>query len=266
MTIANARMYSVTPAVKAAWQEVLRWVLGRAGLDWTLVDHDAPAPLSDLWGRCDLGLAMMCGLPFSQRRPPPLLVAAPVPSPQRYGGQPIYFTDLVVKADSRFQSLEDTFGGVAGYTVADSFSGQVAFRRHLLRYRTSPGSRLYRDVVGGLIHARGVIEALAAGRIDVGPLDSYYHDLLKRSDPRFAAQVRVIATTEPAPIPPLVATAALDVPTLARLREALFAAGETAELAAQRDRLLLARFAVPEPSAYDALIEVQRQARGIEGW
>jgi len=40
MPIANARMYSATPAVKQAWKEVLGWALRRAGLDWPLVDHD----------------------------------------------------------------------------------------------------------------------------------------------------------------------------------------------------------------------------------
>lgn len=266
MTIANARMYSVSAPVKAAWQEVLRWVLFRAGLDWPVVDHDAPAPLTALWSRPDLGLAMMCGLPFAQARPQPLLIAAPVPSPSRYHGLPIYFTDVAVRADAPFDDLEDTFGGVVGHTVAGSMSGEVAFRRHLLRYRETSGTPLYREVVGGLLNGRGVIDALAAGRIDVGPLDSYYHDLLKQSEPALAAQVRVIATTEAAPIPPLVATAALDAPVVAKLRAALAAAADSAALVAQRDLLLLKGFAMPDPAAYEGLADVARQAQSFDGW
>jgi ABC-type phosphate/phosphonate transport system substrate-binding protein len=264
--VANARMYSVTPAVKKAWQDVLHFVLATAGLPWRVIDHDAPAPLSALWSRDDLGLALMCGLPFSQRARQPLLLAAPVPSPARYQGQPIYFTDLAVRADSQFRTLEDTFGGVVGYTVAESLSGHIALRRHLLRHRPSSGTRLYREAVGGLIHGRGVIEALADGRIDVGPIDSYYHDLLRRSDPGFAAQVRVLATTDAAPIPPFVATAAMDSATLARLREALAAVGQTAELSAQRDVLLLKGFAVPDPLQYRQLTDRHRKAFSFEGW
>ena len=214
MRIANARMYSATPAVKAAWQDVLRWVLARAGLDWTVIDHDAPAPLAELWRRDDLGLAMMCGLPYSRRRPPALPIAAPVPSAPRYGGRPIYFTDLVVKTDSRFEHLEDTFGGVVGYTVADSLSGFVALRSHLLRYRREDGRPLYREVVGNLIHARGVIDALS----------------------------------------------------LERLRKAIAAVGDTDELAMQRERLLLSRFAVPLASDYDVLAQVQSQADEFDRW
>ncbi len=212
--VANARMYSATPAAKADWKALLAWVLDRAGLPWDLVDYDAPAPLSLLWARDDLGLAMMCGLPFAQRGERPTLVAAPVPSPARYGGKPVYFTDIVVRADAPYRSLEDTFGGVIGYTLADSMSGGVALRHHLAPYRQAKGSRLYRKAVGELINARGVITALAEGRIDAGPLDSYYHDLLKAYDPAFAAQVRILASTAALPIPPLVTTAALPAETL----------------------------------------------------
>jgi ABC-type phosphate/phosphonate transport system substrate-binding protein len=250
--IANARMYSATPSVKADWRQLLSWVLERARLPWEVIDYDAPAPLSALWARDDLGVAFMCGLPFS-RHEQATLIAAPVPSPARYGGRPVYFTDIVVHMDSRFQSLPDTFGGVVGYTVADSLSGAIALRHHLEQFRTGERRRLYRESVGNLIHARGVIDALVAGRIDVGPLDSYYHDLLRLHDPDLASQVRVIATTSPLPIPPLVATAALAPDELARVREALGAAALSPQLAPVMERLLLSRFVVADASDYEPL-------------
>ena len=186
MPIVNARMYSVTAEAKADWHRVLGWVLQRADLDWDIVDHDAPAPLAQLWARKDLGAVMMCGLPFSRRKPRPTLIAAPVPSPPRYGGEPVYCTDIVVATDSLHASIEDTFGGVVGYTLADSMSGAVAVLDHLLPLRAKRGTRLYGAAVGGLINARGVIDALAEGRIDIGPLDSYSHDLLKHYHPVLA--------------------------------------------------------------------------------
>jgi len=263
--IANARMYSVTPLVKAAWKEVLGWALRRARLDWAVLDYDPPAPLDALWARDDLGCAMMCGLPFSQRQPPPTLLAAPVPSPGRYQGRPIYFTDIAVRADSAHRTLEDTFGGVVGYTLENSMSGCVALRRHLLAHRTAERPRLYSRAVGGLLNARRVIEALDEGRIDVGPLDSYAHDLLRRNDPSFAGKVRVIASTDAAPMPPLVATAPLAEGELERLREALGAAGNAAELAATREVLLLEAFAMPRAADYRVFDEVLSAAQQFPG-
>jgi ABC-type phosphate/phosphonate transport system substrate-binding protein len=257
--IVNARMYSATLQAKAAWKRVLRWVMERARLDWELLDYDAPAPLSELWARDDLGAAMMCGLPYSQRRPRPRLVAAPVPSPARYGGRPIYFTDVVVRADSKYSKLEDTFGAVVGYTLEDSMSGYVALRKHLLSFRSKNKPQLYRAAVGGLVNSRRVIDALDQRRIDVGPLDSYYYDLIRHNEPDFAAKVRVVATTVAAPIPPLVSTSGEKV---REVREALLVAGEAPELAGEREVLLLKGLAAPDEADYrvfDAYLSEARQ-------
>ena len=263
--IVNARMYSVAPAAKAAWRELLEWVLEHANLRMEFVDQEPPATLADLWARDDLGCAMMCGLPYSHRKPRPILLAAPVPSPQRYADRAVYFTDIAVRADSPFMKLEDTFGHVAGYTLTDSMSGHVALRRHLLPLR-KPGEALYRKVVGELVNARGIIQALADGRIDVGPLDSYVHDLIRHNDPSFAAKVRVIAMTEPAPMPPFIATAALDPDAVGRLRKAFGAVAQAAELRPQRETLLLKRLAVPDPSTYDVfhgILQASDQHAGV---
>jgi ABC-type phosphate/phosphonate transport system substrate-binding protein len=260
MPIVNARMYSVTAECKADWHRVLAWALQRADLDWPIVDFDAPAPLAELWARDDLGAAMMCGLPFARHAPRPTLIAAPLPSAPRYGGKPVYCTDIVVAAGSPHRTIADTFDGVVGYTVADSMSGAVALRDYLLPLRAKKGTRLYRAAVGGLLNARGVIDALVAGRIDVGPLDSYSHDLLVRYDPALAAQVRVVASTALRPIPPLVATAPIADEALARLREALGATRDASELAVTLARLQLAGFAVPDRADYDVLAAIAAAA------
>ena len=254
--VANARMYSATPSVKADWKQLLAWVLERADLPWDVIDYDAPAPLSVLWARNDLGLAMMCGLPFAKREQRPTLIVAPVPSPARYGGKPVYFTDIVVRADSPHQTLEDTFGGVMGYTLLDSMSGGVALRCHLEAFRSPQRPRLYRETVGGFVNARNVIEALAAGTIDAGPLDSYYHDLLKRNDPAFAEQVRLVTSTAAMPIPPLVATAEFSDTELSRLRAALLTVNSAPELGPLLERLQLRGFALAEPASYEVLADM----------
>ncbi|MEJ8840030.1 phosphate/phosphite/phosphonate ABC transporter substrate-binding protein [Ramlibacter sp. AN1133] len=253
MPVANARMYSATPRVKHAWQRLLCWVLADAALPWEVVDHDAPAPLNALWARDDLGLAMMCGLPCARRTPAPQVIAAPIPSPPRYQGLARYCTDLVVRADAPFQRLEDTFGGIAAYTLADSMSGGVAFNAHLQAFRSTDRPRLYARSVGNLVNARGVIDALARGEVDVGPLDSYFHDLLRQDDPAYAGQVRTIASTRWTPIPPLVATATLPLEQVMSLRASLRHALAHPDLAPERACLLLAGFATPEASEYDVL-------------
>ena len=256
--LANARMYSVTPAATAAWRTLIEWAARRAGVPVEFIEHAPPKLLSDLWSRSDLGIVQMCGLPASLRKPAPTIIAAPVPTLPRYGGEPVYMSDIAVKADSRFQTLEDTFGGVAGYTLKDSQSGYFAFRTLLLtRY---PQAK-YSKVVGGLLNPRGVIKALAEGTIDVGPLDGYVFDLIRSGDPQFASQVRVIAVTDPTPMPPLVATASLTKEQTEKLRGAFLAVHGEKSLDEARTTLLIDRFVVPELKAYD---ETKRRAERVE--
>lgn len=250
--VVNARMYAAAPAAKRAWNELLARVLEHAELAWDVIDYDAPAPLSALWARDDLGAAMMCGLPFSLRSPRPTLVAVPLPSPARYRGKPVYFTDIVVRADSPARTLEDTFGGTVGYTVEDSMSGWAALRKHLLPFRN--GDRpLYKGVVGNLVNGRRVIEALIEERIDVGPLDSYYYDLLTLHDPELTKRVRTVATTQAAPIPPLISTAQLNAGALDRFRAALRNEGP-------QPALLLNGFAVPREEDYAVFDSIRAAA------
>lgn len=248
--LVNARMYSVTPAATAAWRTLFDWVLARAGVPGTWIAHDPPRPISELWARDDLACVQMCGLPFSLRQPQATLLAAPVPSLPDYAGRSVYWSYLAVKADSPYRTLEDTFGKVAGYTVKDSQSGYFAFRHHLLE--RAPGRTPYSKIVGGLVNPRGVVAALAEGRIDVGPLDSYVFDLIRAGDPAFAAQVRIVDTTDPTPMPPVIATsAALDAAAAQRLREAFLAVEREPSLAEARKTLLVSKFVLPEAASFD---------------
>ena len=256
--LANARMYSVTPAAAEAWRAVIGWAAREADVPVEFVEHGPPKLLSDLWARDDLGVVQMCGLPASLRKPAPTIIAAPQPSPPRYQGRAIYMSDIAVRADAPFRTLEDTFGGVAGYTLKDSQSGYFAFRSLLL---TKYPDAKYRQIVGGLLNPRGVVHALVAGKIDVGPLDGYVFDLLRAGDPKFASQVRIVAVTDPTPMPPLVATATLKAGEVEKLRRAFLRAHEERSLDSSRKAILVERFVVPDLSVYD---ETKRRAERVE--
>jgi ABC-type phosphate/phosphonate transport system substrate-binding protein len=258
MLVANARMYSVTPAAAEAWRAVIGWAAREAGVPVEFVEHGPPKLLSDLWARDDLGVVQMCGLPASLRKPAPTVLAAPQPSLPRYQGKAIYMSDIAVRADAPWHTLEDTFGGVAGYTLKDSQSGYFAFRSLLL---TKHPHAKYRQIVGGLLNPRGVIQALINNKIDVGPLDGYVFDLLRAGDPQFASQVRVVAVTDPTPMPPLVATSSLTSQKVENLRDAFRRAHEEPSLSMALKTILVERFVVPDLSVYD---ETKRRAERVE--
>jgi ABC-type phosphate/phosphonate transport system substrate-binding protein len=259
--IACARMYASAPALATAWRRLLEWVASRSGVALEIIEHAYPASLEALWARQDMGCVFMCGYPWALSAERPRLLAAPVPSPPRYDGRPVYFTDFVVRADSRHRALEDTFGGRLAYSTESSHSGYNAARHHLLAYRTPARASLYSETVGPLGAPRRVLDAVVEGRADVGPVDSYLLDLWRRHLPDMAGRVRIVATTGGAPIPPLVASPATDPAVCDRLAATLIGAHRAPEIAATLDALLLARFERVTPDAFDVLLERRRQAQ-----
>jgi ABC-type phosphate/phosphonate transport system substrate-binding protein len=259
--VANARMHSVNPGAASAWKELFEWVARESAVDLRVIDHAFPAPLADLWSRPDLGCAFMCGFPYKLSQHPPRPVAAPVPLGAPVPGKPVYATRLVVSAASSFRSLEDTFGGRLGYTVEDSHSGYNALRNHLLPYWQRRGGRLYRESIGPLTTPRRVIEAVVGGDVDVGPLDSYALDLMQRHEPELVKQIRIVATTDVAPIPFLVASRECPDKVVAALQAALLKFGDVAACAGLRERLCLQGFAPVVIEDYDLMLRWDEEAR-----
>jgi ABC-type phosphate/phosphonate transport system substrate-binding protein len=260
LLIASARMYVWSPSLAAAWRRLLEWLSRRAMVALDVTDQAVPTPLDELWRRDDMGCVFMCGYPWALAERRPELLAAPVPSPPRYGGRAVYFTDFVVRADSPYKTLEDTFGGSIAYSTDHSHSGYNAPRYHLLRYRTPERSRLYGRVLGPYIRQRPVLEAVINGEADVAPVDGYALELLGRHDSGLAGRIRVIESTEAAPSPPLVASAGVDRRTRERLTETLLAAHQSGEMASTLEELLLARFVSVQASEFRLFLDWKRAA------
>jgi ABC-type phosphate/phosphonate transport system substrate-binding protein len=259
--VANARMYSVNPAAASAWRELFDWLARESGIDLRVIDHAFPLSLADLWSRPDLGCAFLCGFPYMLATQRPRPVAAPVPAGVLAPGRPVYATHLVVNADSKFGSLEETFGGRLGYTVEDSHSGYNALRHHLLPHRRQHGEKLYRESIGPLFTPRRVIEALLAGDIDIGPLDSYALDLMLRHEPDLASRITIISTTDMAPIPFLVAASECPDAVVSALQATLATFGDAPGCASLRDRLCLQAFAPVNPDDYRLMTRWDAEAR-----
>jgi ABC-type phosphate/phosphonate transport system substrate-binding protein len=259
--IMNARMYAVTPAVEAAWRALLGHVTREADVGLSYFPYPAPQPLESLWARADLGAVFMCGYPIALQLAKVSPIAAPIPRAPWAAGRPLYRTDLIVREDAPYERLEDTFGGRAGWTVEHSHSGFNAFRHHLLAYRTPQRPALYAQMIGNLVTARNVLDAVRSGKLDIGPLDAYWHLLIARHAPELTAGVRVLASTAVAPMPTFVAAAGAPAEMLARLRAAFVAAAGREWFPPLADLLLLDGFAVVSAGAFAPLLEWDREAR-----
>jgi ABC-type phosphate/phosphonate transport system substrate-binding protein len=259
--IMNARMYAVTPDVEAGWRTLLAHITAEAGVPLTYMPYPAPQPLEELWSRPDLGCVLMCGYPIALKLAPVIPIAAPIPRAAWAAGLPVYRSDLIVRENSSYRTLSDTFGARAGWTVEHSQSGFNAFRHHLLAFRTPERPALYAQMTGNLVTARNILDCVREGRIDIGPLDAYWHILIARHAPQLTAGTRVLTSTEVTPIPSFVAAADTAADDVGRLRTAFKSAASKAWFAPLGDLLLLEGFAEVTQARYATLLEWDQAAR-----
>ena len=170
----------------------------------------------------------------------------------------LHRSDLIVRADAPFRTLEDTFGHRAAWTVRHSHSGFNAFRHHLLQYRSALRTRLYREMVPDLVTARAILDGVRDGRFDVGPLDAYWHWLIARHAPELTSGIRVLESTAVAPMPAFVAAAGAPEDAVLRLKSAFAAASRQPWFARYQADLGLNGFA--PVSQVDFAVTLERDA------
>lgn len=254
-------MYNLSPGIRNRWDALFDWLARESGIKMTAISHAAPAPLSELWERPDVGAMFMCGYPWSlmgaETRPQPL--AAPVSTASWSGGRPVYASHIVIAKTSGISDLKSARWG---WTVRDSQSGYNAPREYLAGIddkRTPP------DATGPFLNPAGMIDAIVNGVVDVGAIDAYAYQLLEMHQPDKLAGLRIIATTRPAPFPLLVASGQLPKKLVETVTATLQRAHQSPEGEEILTALGLEAFVEPELSAYEALPARATDVDGILG-
>jgi phosphonate transport system substrate-binding protein len=160
----------------------------------------------DQFGAGQLDLGFICGLPYVQltrQSPPPVeLLAAPVLQGDRYGGRPIYFSDVIVRRDSPYQTFADLQGCTWSYNDVDSHSGYNLTRYHLVKLGQTSG--YFGRVIAAGSHQNS-IRLVCTGQVDASAIDSQVLAIELRDQPALGDQVRVIEVFGPSTIQPVVA-------------------------------------------------------------
>ena len=170
----------------------------------------------------ELDAGFICGLPYIQlarQTPAPVeLLAAPVIAGERYGGRPIYFSDVIVRRSSSTQTFGELRGRSWAYNDLDSHSGYNVTRHHLVRLGETRG--FFGRVVEAGFHQRAM-RMVAAGEIDAAAIDSQVLAIELRDQPALAEELRVIDALGPSTIQPVVAAQHLQLDLRAAIRTVL---------------------------------------------
>ena len=138
-------------------------------------------------------------------------------------------------------------------------SGHVTVTRSLIGCARMYASSASLSAAWGILLA-GVSAAARVGLDVIEQGYSYLLDLWRRHLPEVTAAVRVIATTEAAPIPPLVASPMIAADICARLTAALLDAHHAPGLASTLECVLLSRFVEAAPSRFEVFLARRRAA------
>jgi len=187
-------------------------------------------------------------------------VAAPVLRGERYGGRPIYFSDVIVRADSSLRAWRDLEGRVLACNEACSHSGYQVVRARLAA--GGHGGDYFSRALEAGSHRRA-IELVESGRADAAAIDSTVLEDEQRQRPELATRLRVIDSLGPSPAPPLVVSRRLPPEPRRALLEALLHMHEDDTGRALLHRAGGSHFVAREDADYHAIRAIQDEAERV---
>lgn len=206
----------LAPNMLPVYAFIARHVQARLGIRVELV---VGSSYEDLSAQADV--SFLCGLAYVELRrlgEPIEPLAAPLLRGGRYGGRPIYFSDVIVHRDSPFRSFADLRGCSWAYNEPFSHSGPGITCHRLVELGES------QDYFGRVIQAgwhQQSIRLVQAGEVDASAVDSHVLALARRDQPELAADLRVIDSLGPSTIQPVAVVSWLEEGLKADLRALL---------------------------------------------
>jgi phosphonate transport system substrate-binding protein len=197
-------------------------------------------------------VAFVCGLPYVELsragEAPVEPLAAPILRGERFGGQAIYFSDVIVHRASRLQSFADLRGYSWAYNEPHSQSGYGITRYHLVCRGETNG------YFGRVVEAGWHEEALrlvVCNAVDAAAIDCHVLAVALHAQPQLAAWVRVIDTLGPSTIQPVVASRRLPQRLRSELRAFLLNLASDPVARPHLDRAQVQRFDAVSDASYD---------------
>lgn len=214
--------------------------------------RSGPAPDDDPFASGEADLGWICSTSFvdlATRKDSPsvrLAGVAWVPTDPGSAGEPQYFGDVVVPADSPIRSFADLQGRTIGCNDEVSLSGHYAFRIATHRLGADPDTFADLCFTGG--HHRS-LDRVVAGDLDAAVVDSVVRTSRCRTDAAVAS-LRVVERLGPWPVQPLVARFDLADELVTQVRDALLAANDDRVMEAELAAASLARFVPVDADHY----------------
>jgi len=207
--------------------------------------------------RGELDAAFVCGWHYASRiaGPAPVqLCAAPVYAAPRYGGEAVYYSDVIVAADSTHRTLSDLRGLRVAYNDRDSHSGY-----NLLLELVRGDRPFFGEAIESGSHMAS-IALVRKGGADCAAIDSTVLDHARAQRPELESHLRSAAVLGPSASPPLVMSSATEVAVLESVKGALCGMSQSKRGCGVLGAGQVLRFVRVTPDDYSDILAIGRRA------
>ena len=208
--------------------------------------------VNDLLRTGEVDLAFVCTSAYilGKREFNMQLLVAP-----QVNGEKVYRAQLIVPADSPAQSISDLRGILFAFTDPISFTGRM-YPTYLLQQMGESPETFFASTIFTYSHD-DAIYAVANGVADGASVDALVLDFAIKRDPSLSSRVRVLHTSEPFGIPPVVVGPDIRPQLQAQLQDVLLNLHEDPEGQAALQALDYDRFILIAEEDYNSAIAIE---------
>jgi len=234
------------------YQDVLEYIGAKTGRPVDLIQRESYEEVNDLLEEGQLDMAFVCTGAYVEGHEEfgMEIIAGPV-----VYGAPEYYSYTIVSTDSTAVTFEDLRGSTFAFTDPMSNTGTLVPTYLLGQMGETPDS-FFSEYIYTYSHDRS-IEAVAGGITDGAAVDSLIYDYLKATGDPVVTHTRVLATSPPYGIPPVVVHPDLDPALKAELRDVLLGMHADPKGREILSNIRIDRFEVVPDSSYDSVREMQ---------
>ena len=234
------------------YQDILEYIGDHTGRPVELVQRETYQEVNDLLEAGQLDMAFVCTGAYIDGHDAfgMELLAAPV-----VYGEPVYYSYTIVPTESPAQTFADLRGATFAFTDPISNTGTLV-PTYLLGQMGETPDTFFGEYIYTYSHDRS-IEAVADGLVDGAAVDSLIYDYMRATNDPAIDGTRILETSEPYGIPPVVVNPDIDPELKRELRSILLEMHADPAGRAILAAIKIDRFEVISDSQYDSVREMQ---------
>jgi phosphonate transport system substrate-binding protein len=236
----------------AYYRQVLDYIGEKLGKRAEFIERETYAEINALIKSREVDMAFVCSKPYVNGHNDfgmELLLA-----PQLYG-KTTYNSYILVHIESPIGKLEELRGKIFAFSDPLSNTGKLVPTYMLAKLGETPDS-FFKSYMYTKAHDN-TIKAVAQKVADGGAVDSLIWDYLDRTNTQYTSLTKIITTSEPYGIPPVVVHPDLDPKLKEKFKEILLNMDKDPKGKAILDKMMFDKFVPIEDNKYDTVRKME---------